>query len=118
MGVRLTNDILTEPLLLTTAILFTLIVGFTAGIYPSVLLSAKSTIDLFKSKLSNSNHGLGLRRMLVGFQFLLLIGLASSTIFVNQQLHFIQEKDLGYIQEGVISINVGSADLYQKMKNN
>ncbi len=117
MELQLENEMLSDPLFISFAVLLTAFIGLASGFYPSLVLSGKNTLELFKSKVSNANNGLGLRRMLVGFQFLLLIGLGTATYFINQQLNFIQTTDLGFDQEGVISINVSSADSYLKMKN-
>ncbi|MEL7001641.1 MAG: FtsX-like permease family protein, partial [Bacteroidota bacterium] len=117
MGMRLSNEILTNPSLASTAIGLTFFVGLSAGLYPALFLSSRKTMDLFKNKLSNAKGRLGLRRILVGFQFLLLIGLGTATYFINGQLSYLLKKDLGFVKEGVISINVGSAGAYEKMRN-
>ncbi|MEM8567243.1 MAG: FtsX-like permease family protein [Bacteroidota bacterium] len=117
MEVQLGNEMLSKPLLIAFALGLTILIGGISGLYPSLVLSRKNVLELFRSKISNAKMGLGLRRMLVGFQFLLLIGLGTATYFINQQLNFIQTTDLGFNQEGVISINVSSADSYVKMKN-
>lgn len=117
MSVNLENEFLTGIGLLLFAIFLTGFIGLTAGLYPSIILSRKNMLDLFKGKMSNQTGGFSLRRILVGFQFVLLIGLVTATFFINKQLEFLQNKDLGFKKDGVISINVGSADIYQKMKN-
>lgn len=117
MGVNLENGFLLDLDLLVFAISLTAFIGLAAGLYPSIILSRKNMLDLFKGKLSNQSGGFSLRRLLVGFQFVLLIGLVTATFFINKQLDFLQNKDLGFKKDGVVSINVGGADIYQKMKN-
>ncbi len=117
MDINLENKVISDPNLIAFAVLLPIVIGLTSGMYPSLVLSAKKALELFKGKLSNTRSGFGLRRTLVGFQFLLLVGLGTTTFFINQQLRFIQNKDLGYTQKGVISINVGGAQIYSKMKN-
>lgn len=117
MEVNLANDFLSDPILMFVAVCIATFIGLIAGLYPSITLSRKKMPELFRGKMSNTKGMFGFRRVLVGFQFILLIGLVGGTFFINKQLDFMLNKDLGYNKEGVVTINVGSADIYKKMKN-
>lgn len=81
----------------------TLLIGLLAGIYPSLILSGFSPIKSLRGTLSNfgTNRHVILRG-LVGFQFVLSILLIICTLVMKQQLHFIQNKNLGYSREQVV----------------
>jgi putative ABC transport system permease protein len=84
---------------------FMIFVGFTAGIYPAFFLSSFQTIRALKGAvLQTPAKGGGLRRGLVVFQFLISTSLIISTLIVYRQLHFMQNKKLGYAKEQVLVI--------------
>jgi putative ABC transport system permease protein len=78
-------------------------VGILAGIYPAFFLSSFQTISVLKGASSNTPaKRSGLRSGLVVFQFMISTALIIATIVVYQQLHFMQNKKLGYDKEQVL----------------
>ncbi len=105
MGVDIQNLFFTSALfsagLLSTAILL----GLTSGLYPAFSLSSKKIRNLFDKQLSKpATRGFSLRKGLITFQFTLLIGLGSATWLINDQLDFVNNKDIGYNKEGVVYV--------------
>ncbi|MEM8585296.1 MAG: FtsX-like permease family protein [Bacteroidota bacterium] len=95
-----------------------LLVGLLASLLPAILLSRRPILQLFRQKMVPTGGGkIGLRKFIIGFQFALLIGLTSLTLFVNQQLNYMQDKDLGYTKDGIMYVvmNADSA-LYSTFK--
>ncbi len=87
------------------AVIFMLLVGITAGIYPSFFLSSFQTIRVLKGAVLQTSSKRGaLRRGLVVFQFLISTSLIISTLVVYKQLHYMQNKKLGYTKDQVLVI--------------
>lgn len=96
---------------------FTIIVGLASGIYPALLLSGKKALLLIREPAVGIKERFSLRRVMFVFQFTLLIALGSATILVNEQLNFINHKNLGFSKEGIITFNPISSENYQRIKN-
>jgi len=85
--------------------LLCLVVGISAGIYPAFFLSAFNTIKVLKgSGAAQGSHKRSLRSGLIIFQFFVSTALIIATIIVYQQLHYMQNKELGYDKEQTLFI--------------
>ncbi len=101
-GKALSFGLMSQWSVIPVLLLIGLAVGLLAGSYPAFFLSAFKPVAVLKGKLTPENKGLGLRSGLVVFQFFVSIGLIFSTTVVYKQLHFIQNKKLGYDKEQVL----------------
>ena len=95
---------LLSPLILPLLIVLPFAVGLLAGSYPAFFLSAFRPIEVLKGKLKLGSNSGGLRSVLVVFQFSTSIILIVGTLVIYKQLNYIQQKDLGYNKDQVLSI--------------
>jgi|GEM_PF-722021 len=96
-----------------------LFIGLLSGIYPALYLGKKKITRLFKGNLVQSGgSGVTTRKAIITFQFALLIGLCSLTLYVNQQLEYIQSADIGFDRDALVYVNLGEdAEVYKTFKN-
>ena len=88
------------------SLVFVLIIGILAGIYPAFFLSSFNIISVLKGKKNTApKSSRYLRSGLVVFQFAVSIALIICTAVVYKQLRFMQNKDLGFDKTQALVIN-------------
>ncbi|HWA32891.1 MAG TPA: ABC transporter permease [Cyclobacteriaceae bacterium] len=98
LSLVLVNEYVTAPILIG----FTILVGILAGSYPAFYLSAFIPAKVLKGE-GQSRKSL-LRNSLVIVQFAISICLLIGTFVIKKQLDFIQNKNLGFNKEHLLSI--------------
>ncbi|HEX2607000.1 MAG TPA: ABC transporter permease [Flavisolibacter sp.] len=91
-----------SPFILLFAFIVMLSISFLAGSYPALILARFQPIKVLKGSFKNTASGLWLRRSLIVFQFVISVFLIIATFIIQNQLHFIQTKDLGYDRDHVL----------------
>ncbi|GAB3242633.1 ABC transporter permease [Hymenobacter seoulensis] len=91
------------PHLVLSALGITLMTGLLAGSYPAIYLSGLRPVEVLRGQLVGSAADLWTRKGLVVFQFMLSVLFMVCVWVVQQQLAFIQSKDLGYDRHGVMT---------------
>jgi len=76
--------------------------GFISGSYPAVFLSSFNPVAVLKEKIFSARKGSKFRTVLVVFQFTLSAFLIIGTVVVNKQLHYMQNKKLGFEKDNMV----------------
>ncbi len=107
------QDLLDRPLLSIQEIhvsiffwilMFTLLTGSLAGIYPAFRLSGFKIVQAVKGKLPAFGEGKFTRKALLCFQITIASFVLISAVIIAQQLKFIRDYDLGYTKQDVLVI--------------
>jgi putative ABC transport system permease protein len=90
----------------------TVTVGLLTGLYPALVLSGFHPIQVLRSrvKLGGANY---FTRGLVTVQFVLSIGLMTSTVIILRQVNYMRSRDLGLIKENTIAVRLRDVDPLQ-----
>ena len=105
-GEKINFSFFLHPLSILSIAGFTLLTGFIAGIYPAFFLSSFKPINALKGSRGNQFRGKSLlRNGLVVFQFTVSLLLIIATLVVHNQLHYMQNRKLGYNKEQLVVIN-------------
>jgi len=83
-------------------ILSVVFMGFISGSYPAFYISSIRPVTILSGKSMRGARGFSLRNILVVAQFSITAILIISTLVVKNQLHFIQNKNMGFSKEQVI----------------
>lgn len=103
---------------LTGLLVVIITTGILAGTYPAFHLSSLQPARAIRQH-SDTRYGSGLlRKILVVFQFSLSILLISGAIIVSRQLHYMQNADLGFDKQQLVTIPLrgGLEEHYETLK--
>jgi putative ABC transport system permease protein len=81
-------------------------ISLVAGSYPALILSGFQPIRVLKGTFKNTGSGLIVRKSLIVFQFMISVFLIVSTFIIQDQLHYIRNKKLGYDREHVLILPI------------
>ncbi|HTE28818.1 MAG TPA: ABC transporter permease [Chryseolinea sp.] len=82
--------------------LLLIVIALFAGSYPAFYLSSIRPIAALKNRMMTGARSKGIRSGLVVFQFVISAGLILAIIIVNNQMSFIQNKEVGYDRDQML----------------
>lgn len=116
---NLSIDLFGDPYLLPGLACVIIFVSIIAGSYPASFLSSFQPAKVLKSTFSPKG-GNAFRRVLVTVQFAVSVFLITGTLVIYNQLNFIQKREVGYDQEQIVYMQMGSREVrraYNSLKN-
>ncbi len=81
-----------------------LAIGVLTGLYPSFYISRYKPLVLLKNNMSGTAGKGSLRRVLVGFQFLVAGVMILVTLIMHSQMKFLKEQKMGFDQELLVYV--------------
>jgi putative ABC transport system permease protein len=106
-----TSSHIFTPVTIAFGIGILLLTSLLSGFYPAWILSSFVPAETLKNQgtpKGGARNRLG--KGLVVFQFTISIVFIISTIAVSNQLHFVLNKDMGFVREAIIQFNVNRKD--------
>ncbi len=101
-----------SPFFATVFVSFILLIGVLGGLYPALMLSGFNPVKVLRN-VAGSQQGKLFRQGLVVFQFTVSVTLIIGTFFMFRQLRFMQQKELGFHKEQLMSVGL-SGKLMEK----
>ena len=105
-GKALMAGSIVSPLCLGLLALLALAISFVACAYPAFILSNSGLSKILRSGFSFSTTGNRIRKSLIVVQFVISLFLIIATIVVQQQLHYMQNKSLGYDKDHILVLPI------------
>jgi putative ABC transport system permease protein len=119
---KLEPSFIQDGTLILTMLGLVLFIGFVSGSYPSLFLSSfQPTAVLKGTRMQSSRSSSCFRNSLVIGQFAISVSLIFCTIVVYNQLHFMKNRELGFIKEHVVTVSnprEGNEALVNELKQN
>ncbi len=96
-----------QPMIILSGILIFLATGILSGIYPAMVFSGVSPLQIITHQKGHQRKGQ--MSGVIAAQFLITTVLIISLLFINKQMEFVKHKDLGFDKEMMVRLNLGGS---------
>jgi putative ABC transport system permease protein len=103
---QMTFSVLSNPMLLLSLLLGAVFVGIISGLYPAAYLSAFNAATVLKGTMQTGKKKMSFRNVLVVGQFAGAIFLMIATVLTVRQMRYMQQANVGFNKDAVITIPV------------
>ena len=106
-GISLGTPTLFAEMLFTPMLAILLFIGIgtiLSTLLPAFSMSSINPINLFRKSVYFSTLGMDARKVLVVLQFMIIIGLLTSSMVIYQQSRYMEQKDLGINLENILIV--------------
>ena len=103
---NLTPDFLGNRVLLFGSLAIALGIGIISGLYPAFYLPSIPTIKALKGSFKNRKSSHTLRRILITAQFAISIFVVVCTLFMQDQIDYVRNKELGFDKDNVVVLPI------------
>ena len=117
MEVSLSFDMASAYSVYVTILVLAVIIGVISSILPAFKLSGMNAMSLFQDRLKEKSYQeFSVRKYLIISQFVIIIGITAVSYFIQGQVNFIANKDLGFNKNNIIYVNTspGNVDVFQQ----
>jgi len=102
---QLEFDIFSRSWIIPLLLVFAILVGLAAGSYPAFVLASFRPVSALSPEIKLSSGRGGLRKLLIVLQFTVTIIILVCTVVVYRQLHFMQDKETGFVKENILLVH-------------
>ena len=114
IGKEIPFNLLHDPFLLLIILVVTMVLGLSAGLYPSFALSAFKPVSVLKGSFSTGSQGNQLRDALTIIQFTISGALIIAVMVVTSQLSYFEKHNPGYDREQIVRLALGDEGVRAK----
>ncbi|MEJ1241783.1 ABC transporter permease [Chryseolinea sp. T2] len=97
-------DLSLTPSLILLFVLFAIVTGVLAGIFPALYFARLNPIDAFKSRVVTKTSIFSVRKVLTIFQFVLSFGFILTLFAINRQYRYAMSFDFGFRKGQIIDV--------------
>lgn len=83
----------------------TVLAGIVSGSYVSFYLSGFRPMDILRSKISTGASKATLRKVMIGIQMVVFVGLLTTSLAIYKQVRYFHTRDLGFEKENLVVLS-------------